>query len=210
MSFKLPKLLYSYKDFEPYIDRKTMEIHYEKHHASYTNNLNKCISGTEMENFSIEKIMKKSCCCTKTTTLRNNSGGFYNHNLFWEILIPNYDYTDPSHFMTNAIVKDFNSFESFKNQFSAAAINRFGSGWAWLCIKEKKLAICSTQNQDNPIMSGIGCEGYPILGLDVWEHAYYLQYQNRRSDYVSSFWKIINWKKVEENYKKLINNSCSG
>ncbi|WP_185853108.1 superoxide dismutase [Blattabacterium cuenoti] len=205
MSFKLPKLSYSYKDFEPYIDRKTMEIHYNKHHASYTDNLNKAISGTDMMNLPIEKILRRACM--ETPAVRNNSGGFYNHNLFWKILIPHSEYTDPSIFLNEVIRKNFNSFDLFKNQFSTAASNRFGSGWAWLCcIKENQLTICSTANQDNPIMSGIGCEGIPILGLDVWEHAYYLQYQNRRLDYISSFWNIINWKKVEENYNKVVNN----
>ncbi|WP_185868810.1 superoxide dismutase [Blattabacterium cuenoti] len=202
MSFKLPKLYYSYSDFEPYIDRRTMKIHYEKHHASYTDNLNKLISGTDMMNMTIEEILRKSYM--ENTKIRNNSGGFYNHNLFWEILIPNLRYTDPSPFLNEKIKKNFDSFDSFKKEFSSAAFNCFGSGWAWLCIKEQKLKICSTANQDNPIMSGIGCEGIPILGLDVWEHAYYLQYQNRRLDYISSFWKIINWKKVEENYNKVI------
>ncbi|WP_185871994.1 superoxide dismutase [Blattabacterium cuenoti] len=204
MSFKLPKLSYSYKDFEPYIDQKTMEIHYTKHHATYTNNLNKAIYGTDMMNLTIEEILKKSPL--GSTLLRNNSGGFYNHNLFWEILIPNFEYIDPSSYFNDIIQKNFESFDFFKKKFSTIALNRFGSGWAWLCVKEKKLTICSTSNQDNPIMLGIGCEGIPILGLDVWEHAYYLQYQNRRLDYISSFWKIINWKKVEKNYNKIVNN----
>ncbi|WP_185859663.1 superoxide dismutase [Blattabacterium cuenoti] len=202
MSFKLPKLSYSYKDLEPYIDGKTMEIHYTKHHAGYTNNLNQVIDRTDLAFLSIEEILRRSNI--EKPIVRNNGGGFYNHNLFWEILIPHLDYIPPSKYLKNVIEKDFKSFESFKEQFSSTAMNRFGSGWAWLCVKEKKLTICSTANQDNPIMLGIGCEGIPILGLDVWEHAYYLQYQNRRADYISSFWNVINWKKVEKNYKEAI------
>ncbi|WP_185857729.1 superoxide dismutase [Blattabacterium cuenoti] len=203
MSFKLPKLLYSYQDFEPYIDRKTMDIHYNKHHATYTNNLNEAILNTKITNFSIEKILK--IAHTESSVIRNNSGGFYNHNLFWEILIPHIKYTHPSTSFDKIIQKNFNSFDLFKKSFSQTAISHFGSGWIWLCVKKDKLEICSTNNQDNPIMYGMGCEGFPILGLDVWEHAYYLQYQNRRLDYISSFWKIVNWKKVEENYIEAIN-----
>ncbi|WP_185851361.1 superoxide dismutase [Blattabacterium cuenoti] len=204
MLFKLPKLSYSYKDFEPYIDRKTMEIHYTKHHAGYTNNLNKAIEGTDMINLSIKEILRRANI--ETPIIRNNSGGFYNHNLFWEILIPHSENISPSIELNEIIEKYFKSFDSFKEKFSEIAANHFGSGWAWLCVKNKKeLTICSTRNQDNPLMLGIGCKGIPILGLDVWEHAYYLQYQNRRIDYISSFWKIINWKKVEENYKIAIN-----
>ncbi|WP_185863019.1 superoxide dismutase [Blattabacterium cuenoti] len=199
MSFKLPKLSYLYKDLEPYIDRKTMDIHYNKHHATYTNNLNKAISNTNLINLSIEEILK--IAHTESPMIRNNSGGFYNHNLFWEILTPNTKYTHPSGEFHEIIKKNFNSFDSFKENFSKIAANHFGSGWIWLCVKEEKLTICSTENQNNPLMYGMGCEGIPILGLDVWEHAYYLQYQNRRLDYISSFWKIVNWIKVEENYK---------
>ncbi|WP_185870286.1 superoxide dismutase [Blattabacterium cuenoti] len=201
MLFKLPKLSYSYKDFEPYIDRKTMEIHYTKHHSAYTNNLNKAIEGTDMVNLSIEEILRRANI--ETSIIRNNSGGFYNHNLFWKILIPHSESTLPSMDLNEIFKKNFKSFDSFKEKFSEIAANRFGSGWAWLCVKNKnELTICSTGNQDNPLMLGIGCcEGTPILGLDVWEHAYYLQYQNRRLDYISSFWNIVNWKKVEENYK---------
>lgn len=202
MSFKLPKLSYSYKDLEPYIDQKTMEIHYTKHHAGYTNNLNNAIEGTDLTHLSIEEILRRSKI--EKPIIRNNGGGFYNHNFFWEILIPHLDYTPPSKYLKKAIEKDFKSFDTFKEKFTSIAMNRFGSGWTWVCVKEKKLTICSTANQDNPIMLGIGCEGVPILGLDVWEHAYYLQYQNRRTDYISSFWNIVNWKKIEENYKKAI------
>ncbi|WP_185866916.1 superoxide dismutase [Blattabacterium cuenoti] len=200
MSFKLPKLPYLYEDLEPYIDRKTMDIHYNKHHATYTNNLNNSISNTNMLNFSIKEILER--VHVESSIIRNNSGGFYNHNLFWEILIPHIKYTHPSPDFLEIIQKNFNSFESFKDNFSKVAANHFGSGWTWLCVKEEKLTICSTANQDNPIMFGMGCEGIPILGLDVWEHAYYLQYQNRRLDYISSFWNIVNWIKVEENYKE--------
>jgi Superoxide dismutase len=200
MPFQLPKLPYSYQDLEPCIDRKTMDIHYNKHHATYTNNLNKAILNTNMDNFSIKEILKITHI--ESPIIRNNSGGFYNHNLFWDILIPYKKYTNPSVSFNKIIEKNFNSFESFKKTFSNVAINHFGSGWIWLCVKENKLTICSTKNQDNPLMYRIGCEGIPIFGLDVWEHAYYLQYQNRRIDYISSFWKIVNWIKVEENYKK--------
>ncbi|QIK16670.1 superoxide dismutase [Blattabacterium sp. DPU] len=200
MSFKLPKLSYSYNDFEPYIDKKTMNIHYNKHHATYTNNLNKAILDTNMVNLSIEKILKRAHI--ESEIIRNNSGGFYNHNLFWEILIPHIKYTHPNTDFIESIQKNFNSFDSFKEKFSKIAANHFGSGWIWLCVKKNKLTICTTANQDNPLMYGKGCEGIPILGLDVWEHAYYLQYQNRRLDYISSFWNIVNWIKVEENYRK--------
>lgn len=200
MSFQLPKLPYSYKDFEPYIDRKTMEIHYNKHHATYTNNLNKAISDTNMMNLSIKEILKRAH--VESPIIRNNSGGFYNHNLFWEILIPHAKYIHPSGNLDEIFQKNFSSFDSFKKTFSKVSVNHFGSGWTWLCVKEDKLTICSTENQDNPLMYGMGCEGIPILGLDIWEHAYYLQYQNRRLDYISSFWNIVNWIKVEENYKK--------
>ncbi|WP_185861919.1 superoxide dismutase [Blattabacterium cuenoti] len=202
MSFKLPKLSYSYKDFEPYIDRKTMDIHYNKHHATYTSNLNKAVLETDMKNLSIEDILKRAHMATPM--IRNNSGGFYNHNLFWEILIPHSQYIEPSLYLHEIFKKNFKSFDFFKEKFSTVAANCFGSGWTWLCIKKNKLIICSTKNQDNPLMYGIGCEGIPILGLDIWEHAYYIQYQNRRLDYISSFWNIINWKKIEENYKKII------
>ncbi|AWU42914.1 superoxide dismutase [Blattabacterium punctulatus] len=199
MSFKLPKLSYSYKDFEPYIDQKTMKIHYLKHHAGYTNNLNQVINGTDMENLSIKKILRRANI--KNPIIRNNSGGFYNHNLFWEILIPHSKSIPPSKYLNEVFKKKFKTFDLFKEKFTTVAMNCFGSGWAWLCVKEKELTICSTENQDNPLMLGIGYEeGIPILGLDVWEHAYYLQYQNRRIDYIYSFWNIINWKKVEENY----------
>ena len=198
MAFKLPNLNYSYDALEPYIDSKTMEIHYGKHHAGYTSNLNNAIQGTEMENYSINQILEN--LDMSNSALRNNSGGFFNHCLFWEIIGPNCGGT-PSGDLLNSITDNFESFENFKNLFSKAAATRFGSGWAWLCVLENgKLEICSTANQDVPIMPGIGCGGSPILGIDVWEHAYYLNYQNRRPDYINAFFNIINWEKVNEKY----------
>lgn len=198
MTFKLPDLNYSYDALEPYIDSKTMEIHYGKHHAGYTSNLNNAIQGTEMENYSINQILEN--LDMNNSVLRNNSGGFFNHCLFWEIIGPNCGGT-PSGDLLNSITDNFDSFENFKNLFSKAAATRFGSGWAWLCVHENgKLEICSTANQDVPIMPGIGCGGSPILGIDVWEHAYYLNYQNRRPDYIDAFFNVINWEKVNEKY----------
>ena len=198
MAFKLPDLNYSYDALEPYIDSKTMEIHYGKHHAGYTSNLNNAIQGTEMENYSINQILEN--LDMSNSALRNNSGGFFNHCLFWEIIGPNCG-GSPSGDLLNSITDNFDSFENFKNLFSKAAATRFGSGWAWLCVHENgKLEICSTANQDVPIMPGIGCGGSPILGIDVWEHAYYLNYQNRRPDYIDAFFNIINWEKVNEKY----------
>ncbi|WP_185873076.1 superoxide dismutase [Blattabacterium cuenoti] len=203
MSFKLPKLSYSYKDFEPYIDEKTMEIHYKKHHLTYVNNLNNIISDTDMKDLSIEEILRRSHI--ESPVVKNNAGGVYNHNLFWKILIPSSKFIPPSKYFINIINENFSSMNSFKNKFSDISLKKFGSGWTWLCINNnKELNICITSNQDNPIMYGSECEGIPILGLDLWEHAYYLKYQNRRSDYISSFWKIINWKEVENNYNNSI------
>ena len=198
MAFELPKLNYSYDSLEPHIDSKTMEIHHGKHHAGYTNNLNNAISGSELENHSIEEILKN--LNMENPALRNNAGGYYNHNLFWNILSPNGGET-PNGKLLNSIDQHFQSFENFKNEFSKAAATRFGSGWAWLCVHENgKLEICSTANQDNPLMPGIGCDGFPILAIDVWEHAYYLNYQNRRPDYINAFFNLINWEKVNEKY----------
>ena len=198
MAFKLPDLDYSYDSLEPYIDSKTMEIHYGKHHAGYTANLNNAIQGTEMENHSINQILEN--LDMNNSALRNNGGGFFNHCLYWEIMGPNCGGT-PSGDLLNSITDNFDSFENFKNLFSKAAATRFGSGWAWLCVVENgKLEICSTANQDVPIMPGISCGGSPILGIDVWEHAYYLNYQNRRPDYVDAFFNVINWEKVNEKY----------
>ena len=197
MAFELPKLNYSFDALEPHIDAKTMEIHYGKHHNGYTNNLNNAISGSELENNTIEEILKN--LDLDNMALRNNAGGYYNHNLFWEIMGPNCG-GNPTGEIAEAITSNFNSFENFKENFKKAAATRFGSGWAWLCIHENgKLEICSTPNQDNPLMP-IGCGGNPILCLDVWEHAYYLNYQNRRPDYIEAFFHIINWDEVNNKY----------
>ena len=195
MAFKLPQLNYDYSALEPHIDAKTMEIHHSKHHAGYTNNLNNAIEGTEFENKSIEEILKTP---NLPVAIQNNGGGYYNHCLFWEILSPNAE--QASNDFIALIEKSFGSCDSMKEQFAQAAATRFGSGWAWLCSKNGELSICSTPNQDNPLMVG-GCGGAPILGLDVWEHAYYLNYQNRRPDYIKAFWDIVNWKAVEAKYQ---------
>ncbi len=198
MAFELPKLNYSYDSLEPHFDSKTMEIHHGKHHAGYTNNLNNAIRGSELENHSIEEILKN--LNMDNSALRNNAGGYYNHNLFWNILSPNGG-GKPNGKLLESINQNFESFENFKNEFSKAAATRFGSGWAWLCVHENgKLEICSTANQDNPLMPEIGCGGFPILALDVWEHAYYLNYQNRRPDYINAFFNLINWDQVNESY----------
>tara|TARA_B100001250_G_scaffold407817_1_gene429205 strand:+ start:4134 stop:4739 length:606 start_codon:yes stop_codon:yes gene_type:complete len=200
MAFELPKLKYSFDALEPNIDAKTMEIHYGKHHNGYTNNLNNAISGTELENSSIEEILKN--LDLDNNSVRNNAGGFFNHNLFWEIMGPNCGGT-PSGEIAEAIDSNFDSFENFKESFKKSAATRFGSGWAWLCVQENgKLEICSTPNQDNPLMP-IGCGGNPILCIDVWEHAYYLNYQNRRPDYLEAFFNIINWEEVNKKYLRL-------
>ena len=193
MAFELPKLNYAFDALEPNIDAKTMEIHYGKHHNCYTNNLNNIISGTDNEGKSIEDILNSLDLENKG--LRNNGGGYYNHNLFWEIMGPNGG-GDPSGEISESINSNFGSFENFKDEFSKAAATRFGSGWAWLCAHpDGKLEICSTANQDNPLMPN-GCSGNPILCLDVWEHAYYLNYQNRRPDYIKAFFNVINWEEV--------------
>ena len=193
MAFELPKLNYAFDALEPNIDAKTMEIHYGKHHNGYTNNLNNIISGTDNEGKSIEDILNS--LDPENKGLRNNGGGYYNHNLFWEIMGPNGG-GDPSGEISESINSNFGSFENFKDEFSKAAATRFGSGWAWLCAyPDGKLEICSTANQDNPLMPN-GCSGNPILCLDVWEHAYYLNYQNRRPDYIKAFFNVINWEEV--------------
>ena len=199
MAFELPKLNYAFDALEPNIDAKTMEIHYGKHHNGYTNNLNNLISGTENENKDIEEILKS--LDLNNSGLRNNAGGYFNHNLFWEIMSPNYG-GEPKSEISDSINSSFGSFENFKNEFSKAAATRFGSGWAWLCAHENgTLEICSTANQDNPLMPN-GCGGNPILCLDVWEHAYYLNYQNRRPDYVSGFFNVINWDEVSKRFNE--------
>ncbi|MFK8273298.1 superoxide dismutase [Capnocytophaga canimorsus] len=200
MSFELPKLSYPYDALEPHIDARTMEIHHTKHHNAYTTNLNAAIKDTALQDKSIEEILQN--LDMKNSAVRNNGGGYYNHNLFWEVISPNGG-GKPLGALETAINETFGSFEEFKKAFSAAAATRFGSGWAWLCVhKGGKLEICSTANQDNPLMPEMGCSGTPILGLDVWEHAYYLNYQNRRPDYIEAFFNIINWENVAQRYQK--------
>ena len=200
MSFQLPDLSYDYDALEPYIDTKTMQIHHGKHHSGYTTKLNAAIEGTDLEGKSIEEILKT--LEMSNSAVRNNGGGYYNHCLFWDIMGPNAG-GFPSGDLGEAINKSFGSFENFKSKFSAAAGTRFGSGWAWLCVHSNgDLEVCSTANQDNPLMPGIGCGGAPILGLDVWEHAYYLNYQNRRPDYVDAFFNVINWDAVAKLYSQ--------
>ena len=202
MSFQLPDLNYGFDSLEPHIDAKTMQIHHGKHHAGYTSKLNAAVEGTDLEGKSIEDLL--SNLDLSNSAVRNNGGGYYNHCLFWEIMSPNGG-GSPSGNLLAAIEKAFGSFDEFKAEFSKAAATRFGSGWAWLCAhSDGSLEICSTANQDNPIMNGIGCGGSPILGLDVWEHAYYLNYQNRRPDYINGFFNVINWAKVEEKYNSSI------
>lgn len=194
MSFELPSLPYAYNALEPHIDARTMEIHHGKHHNGYTTKLNAAISGTALEGKSIDAILVD--LDMSNGAVRNNGGGFYNHSLFWNVMSPDGG-GKPSGELAEAINAAFGSYDGFKEKFSAAAGTRFGSGWAWLCVhKGGKVEICSTPNQDNPLMPGVGCGGSPILGLDVWEHAYYLNYQNRRPDYVSAFFNVINWDKV--------------
>jgi Fe-Mn family superoxide dismutase len=198
MAFELPKLPYAYDALEPHIDARTMEIHHTKHHNGYTTKLNAAIEGTDLEGKSVEAILGD--LDMNNGAVRNNGGGFYNHSLFWNVLSPNGGGT-PNGEVADAINSAFGSFEEFKNKFSSAAGTRFGSGWAWLCVhKGGKLEVCSTPNQDNPLMPGVACEGTPILGLDVWEHAYYLNYQNRRPDYVNAFFNVINWEEVSKLY----------
>ena len=189
MSFNLPQLDYNYNSLEPYIDAKTMEIHHSKHHQGYTNNLNAAVKDTDNESRDIVDILKN--LDMSDMTLRNNAGGYFNHNLFWEVINPNNENV-MSDKLKLLIDESFGSFDEFKQTFSKAAASRFGSGWAWLCVKNGKLEVCSTPNQDNPIMPN-GCGGSPILALDVWEHAYYLNYQNRRADYINAFFEVVNW-----------------
>lgn len=200
MAFELPPLKYSFDALEPYIDAKTMEVHHDKHHAGYTKKLNDAIEGTEHEGKNIENILENLDKSNKA--VRNNGGGYYNHNLFWEILSPDGG-GKPDGELAAAIDKTFGSFDAFKEEFSNAGATQFGSGWAWLCVHEGgKLEICSTPNQDNPLMPGVGCGGTPILGMDVWEHAYYLKYQNKRPEYIDAFFNVINWKEVAARYAK--------
>jgi Fe-Mn family superoxide dismutase len=194
MSFELPKLPYAYDALEPHIDARTMEIHHTKHHAAYTNNLNAAIVGTDLEGKTIENILIN---LDKTNAaVRNNGGGFYNHNLFWTVMTPDGG-GEPTGELAEAIERDFGTFAEFKAKFAKAGATQFGSGWAFLCVqKGGKLDVCGTPNQDNPLMPGVGCGGTPILGMDVWEHAYYLHYQNRRPDYIEAFFNVINWSEV--------------
>ena len=200
MAFELPSLSYAYDALEPNIDARTMEIHHSKHHNGYTTNLNNAIAGTTLINKSIEEIL--SGLDMENKAIRNNGGGFYNHRLFWKIMSPNGGGT-PSGALAEAIDNKFGSFEEFKTTFSKAAATQFGSGWAWLCVKKDgSVDVCATANQDNPLMQGIGCDGVPILGIDVWEHAYYLNYQNKRPDYINAFFNVIDWSTVNELYSK--------
>ena len=199
MAFELPSLPYASDALEPHIDKQTMEIHHDKHHKAYTDKLNAAIEGSDMANKSIEDILKN---VKGNTAVRNNGGGFYNHNLFWTILGPNAG-GKPSGALAEAIDKKFGSFDKFKEEFANAAATRFGSGWAWLIVKENgEVAVTSTANQDNPLMDVAEEKGTPILGLDVWEHAYYLKYQNKRPDYISAFWNVVNWDAVSKRYEQ--------
>jgi Fe-Mn family superoxide dismutase len=195
--FELPKLEYAYDALEPYIDAKTMEIHHSKHHAGYTNNLNNAVEGTKYEGSEVEELFKNAS--NLPVAIRNNGGGFYNHNLFWKVMSPNGGGL-PGGDLADAINRHFGSFDKFRELFSNAAATRFGSGWAWLVINNGELKVTSTPNQDNPLMDVADVKGTPLLGLDVWEHAYYLKYQNRRPEYIAAFWDVINWEEVSRRF----------
>ena len=201
MAFTLNPLPYASDALEPHFDKMTMEIHHGKHHQGYTNKLNAAIEGTEYEGKSIEEIV--TGLGKDNAGVRNNGGGYFNHNLFWSILKPNpnTEANAPTGDLAAAINRAFGSFEKLQEAFNSAAATRFGSGWAWLCVEDGTLTVCSTPNQDNPLMADSGCNGTPIMGLDVWEHAYYLKYQNRRPDYIGAFWNIVNWEQVARNYE---------
>lgn len=202
MKFEFPKLPYAYDALEPHIDKMTMEIHYSKHHRTYYDKFIAAIQGTPLENQTFEEIFAH--ISQHPIAVRNHGGGLYNHSLFWEILSPTGGGM-PTGKLAQAIDKDFGSFEAFKTKFNDAATNRFGSGWAWLCVKQNgNLCTCSSANQDNPLMDVHDTPGKPIMGLDVWEHAYYLKYQNRRPEYITAFWNLVNWEKVAENYSKAL------
>jgi len=197
MAFELPDLPYAFDALEPHIDARTMEIHHDRHHAGYTNNLNNAIAGTDLEGKSIEEILAN---VSGNGAVRNNGGGYYNHNLFWTVMSPNGGGA-PSGDLASAIDAKFGSLDAFKDEFSKAAATRFGSGWAWLIVDGAgNLAVTSTPNQDNPLMDVAEVKGKPILGLDVWEHAYYLNYQNKRPDYIKAFWNVVNWDEVAARY----------
>jgi len=197
MAFQLPALPYALDALEPHIDARTMEIHHGKHHNAYVTNLNAALTGTDLEGKSLEELMKVA---GSNPAVRNNGGGHWNHSLFWEIISPNGG-GHPTGELAAAIDAKFGSFESFKEAFTKAAATRFGSGWAWLCVDTKKeICVCSSPNQDNPLMDVSDCPGTPLLGLDVWEHAYYLNYQNRRPDYIAAFWNLVNWDAVSKRY----------
>ncbi len=198
MAFELVKLGYDYTALEPHIDARTMEIHHTKHHAGYTNNLNAAVEGTDLAGKSIEELLKG--VSNLSTAVRNNGGGFYNHNLYWEVIAPG-GAPAPEGVLLDAINESFQSVENFQEAFTKAALTRFGSGWAWLVLQNNKLVVSSTPNQDNPLMDVADVQGTPILGIDVWEHAYYLNYQNRRPDYVNAFWNLINWDEVARRFK---------
>ncbi|MDA9217672.1 superoxide dismutase [Schleiferiaceae bacterium] len=196
MAFELPELGYAYDALEPHMDARTMEIHHSKHHAGYTAKLNAAIAGTDMEGKSIEELLANH---SDHAAIRNNGGGYYNHCLFWEVMSPTGGGA-PTGELAAAINAAFGSLDGLKEKFNAAAATRFGSGWAWLCVNNGVLEVCSSANQDNTLMPGVGCGGHPIMGLDVWEHAYYLNYQNRRPDYINAFWNVINWEAVAAKY----------
>jgi Fe-Mn family superoxide dismutase len=198
MAYELPALPYAHDALEPHIDTQTMQIHHGKHHQAYVTNLNKALEGSADATKPIEELMKS--LDMNNMAVRNNGGGHYNHSLFWTVMAPNAGGA-PTGELAEAITRDFGSFDAFKEKFAAAGATRFGSGWAWLCVHPGgKLEVCSSPNQDNPLMPGVGCGGTPILGLDVWEHAYYLHYQNRRPDYIGAFWNVVNWAEVSRRY----------
>jgi Fe-Mn family superoxide dismutase len=207
MAFTLPALPYAYDALEPHIDKLTMQIHHDKHHQAYVDNLNKAIAGTPHENKSLEEIIANAGKIS--TAVRNNGGGHWNHSFFWEILAKDAGGA-PSGKIADAIKESFGSFDAFKEKFNSAGATRFGSGWAWLIVNNGKLEVTSTPNQDNPLMDVAEVKGTPILGVDVWEHAYYLKYQNRRAEYLAAFWNVVNWKKVEEHFAKASKASLAG
>ncbi|MBI4947043.1 MAG: superoxide dismutase [Bacteroidetes bacterium] len=200
MTFELPKLPYAYNALEPHIDARTMEIHHTKHHNAYVTNLNNAIAGKPEEKLSLEEMFKN--ISKSAPAVRNNGGGHYNHSMFWTLMKQNGG-GEPTGALGDAIKTAFGSFADFKTQFNAAATTRFGSGWAWLCVNGGKLSVCSTPNQDNPLMDVSECKGFPVLGLDVWEHAYYLNYQNRRPDYITAWWNVVNWDEASKRFASI-------